>query len=85
MASCGGAENWPSGLWLVVASCGELWRVVVGPKTGQVGCGEIVVPQLGLLEFVGELWRVVASCGELWRVVVSCGGAGINGDNHQNH
>ena len=33
-------------------------------------CGEIVVPQLGLLEFVGELWRVVASCGGLW---VSCG------------
>ena len=42
-------------------------------------CGEIVVPQLGLLEFVGELWRVVASCGELWWVVASCGGAGING------
>ena len=62
-----------------MASCGELWRVVVGPKTGQVGCGEIVVPQLGLLEFVGELWRVVASCGELWWVVASCGGAGING------
>ena len=32
-------------------------------------CGEIVVPQLGLLEFVGELWRVVAGCGELWQVV----------------
>ena len=42
-------------------------------------CGEIVVPQLGLLEFVGELWWVVASCGELWWVVASCGGAGING------
>ena len=42
-------------------------------------CGEIVVPQLGLLGFVGELWRVVASCGELWRVVVSCGGRNQRG------
>ena len=36
----------------------------------------VVVPQLGLLEFVGELWRVVASCGGLW---VSCGKHGSTG------